>query len=220
MRFPIDALLFDSDDTVVSTRSVARGVWRRWAESRGMTLDEVMARVPVHGRPASAIIADLLPADQVAEAVRSLEDAEVADARAGNVTPVPGAYGLTASLPAHRWAVVTSGARRVARARLGHLGMLPEVLVTADDTTRHKPHPDPFLLAAERLGVDPSRCAVVEDSPAGLAAGRAAGMTTIALTTTHPAEKLEADVIVEDLTAVSAHVTHDGRLEVEIAVRA
>lgn len=181
-----------------------------------MTLDEVMARVPVHGRPASAIIADLLPAGQVAQAVRRLEDAEVADALAGNVTPVPGAAELIPSLPAHRWAVVTSGARRVAEARLGRLGMLPEVLVTVDDITHHKPHPEPFLLAAERLGADPSRCAVVEDSPAGLAAGRAAGMTTIALTTTHAAEKLEADVIVKDLSALSAHVSHDGRLEVGI----
>ncbi|MFF4161196.1 HAD-IA family hydrolase [Streptomyces sp. NPDC001678] len=220
MRFPVDALLFDSDDTLVSMRPVARGVWTRWAESYGMTLDEVMTRVPVHGRPASAIIADLLPAGQVAEAVRRLEDAEVADALTGNVTPVPGAAGLTASLPAHRWAVVTSGARRVAEARLGQLGMLPEVLVTVEDITHHKPHPEPFLLAAERLGVAPSRCAVVEDSPAGLAAGRAAGMTTIALTTTHAAEKLEADVTVEDLTALRAHVALDGRFEVEIACAA
>ncbi|MFI9310634.1 HAD-IA family hydrolase [Streptomyces triculaminicus] len=216
MRLSVDALLFDSDDTVVSMHLVARGAWRQWAESYGMTLEEVMARVPVHGRPASAIIADLMPADQVAEAVRRLEDAEVAGALAGNVTPVPGAADLVASLPADRWAVVTSGTRRVAEARLGQLGMLPKVLVTVDDITHHKPHPEPFLLAAERLGVNPSRCAVVEDSPAGLASGRAAGMTTIALTTTHTADRLEADVTVKDLTAISAHVSQDGQLEITV----
>ncbi|GHG62349.1 HAD-IA family hydrolase [Streptomyces griseocarneus] len=214
MRFSADALLFDSDDTIVSMRLVARGAWRQWAESYGMTIQEVMSRVPVHGRPASAIIADLMPADQVAEAVQRLEGAEVADALAGNVAPVPGAVELITSLPADRWAVVTSGARRVAEARLAQLGIHPKVLITVDDTTHHKPHPEPFLLAAERLGVDPSRCVVVEDAPAGLAAGRAAGMATIALTTTHAPEELEADAAVKDLTAVSAHVLQDGHLEI------
>ncbi|MFI1972195.1 HAD-IA family hydrolase [Streptomyces cinnamoneus] len=216
MRSSVDALLFDSDDTIVSMRSVARGAWKQWAESYGMTLEEVMSRVPVHGRPASAIIADLLPADQVAEAIQRLEDAEVAGAEAGDVTAVSGATELIASLPADRWAVVTSGARRVAEARLTRLGIHPEVLVTVEDTTHHKPDPEPFLLAAERLGVDPSRCVVIEDSPAGLAAGRAAGMTTVAVTTTHAAAELEADMTVGDLTALSARLAPDGHLEIEV----
>ncbi|GAA3086543.1 hypothetical protein GCM10020000_86530 [Streptomyces olivoverticillatus] len=110
--------------------------------------------------------------------------------------------------------MVTSGARRVAEARLTQLGIHPEVLVTVEDTTRHKPHPEPFLLAAERLGIDPSRCAVVEDSPAGLVSGRAAGMTTIALTTTHKAEELEADVTIKDPTAISVRAPHNGHLEI------
>ncbi|MEV4435770.1 HAD-IA family hydrolase [Streptomyces sp. NPDC049555] len=215
MHFSVDALLFDSDDTVVSTRLVSR-VWRQWAQSYGMSLDEVKARVPVHGRPARAIIAELLPGPDVAGAVRRLEEAEVADALAGNVTAVAGAAELIASLPADRWAVVTSGSRRVAEARLAHLGLLPEVLVTVDDITHHKPHPEPFLLAAERLGLDAARCAVVEDSPAGLASGRAAGMTTIALTTTHAAHDLEADATVEDLTGITVRVAPDGRLRVTV----
>ncbi|GAA2718942.1 HAD family hydrolase [Streptomyces luteosporeus] len=203
---------------MVSTRLVSR-VWRQWAQSYGISLDEVKARVPIHGRPARAIIADLLPGPDVAGAVRRLEEAEVADALAGNVTAVAGAAELIASLPADRWAVVTSGARRVAEARLARLGLLPEVLVTVDDTTRHKPHPEPFLLAAQRLGLDPARCAVVEDSPAGLASGRAAGMTTIAVTTTHAAEDLEADATVADLTGITARVAPDGRLQVTVGPR-
>lgn len=83
-------------------------------------------------------------------------------------------------------------------------------MVAADDITRGKPDPEPFLLAAARLGVDPARCAVFEDVPAGLAAGRAAGMTTVALTTTHPAGELDADVVVRDLSAVSVLVGADG----------
>lgn len=73
-----------------------------------------------------------------------------------------------------------------------------------------KPDPEPFLLAARRLGVDPARCAVFEDVPAGLAAGRAAGMATVALTTTHPAGELRADVVVRGLSAVSVQVSGTG----------
>ncbi|MFD9795984.1 HAD-IA family hydrolase [Streptomyces sp. NPDC059070] len=212
MKISADALLFDSDETLVSTlRSVVR-TWTRWAADYGLTLED-LKRVEVHGRPAAAIVADLLPPELVADAVARLEDAEVADAMSGGVLPVPGAAELLAALPPDRWAVVTSGTRRVAEARLAQVGIAPRCLITVGDITRHKPHPEPFLLAAERLGVDPSRCVVFEDAPAGLTAGRAAGMTTVALTTTHPAADLDADVVVADLTAVSVRTT-EGGLEV------
>ncbi|MFF3651171.1 HAD-IA family hydrolase [Streptomyces sp. NPDC002181] len=80
----------------------------------------------------------------------------------------------------------------------------------ADDVTCGKPDPEPFLLAAARLGADPARCVVFEDAPAGLAAGRAAGMRTVALTTTHTAAELDADVVVRDLSAVSVQVSEGG----------
>ncbi|PSJ28277.1 phosphatase [Streptosporangium nondiastaticum] len=217
MRFTADALLFDSDETLVSSLWSVRHVWSRWVESYGMTLEEVVARVEVHGRPAAEIAAALLPADQVAEGLRRLVDAEVADALAGGVVPVPGAVALLASLPQDRWAVVTSSSRRVAETRLNQVGVHPKFLITSDDDiTRYKPHPEPFLLAAERLGFDPARCVVVEDAPAGLTAGRAAGMATIALTTTHRPDELEADATIADLTALSARVNGSGELEITI----
>lgn len=214
MRLSADAILFDSDETLVSSmRSVVRA-WTGWAAAYGMTLEDV-ARVEVHGRPAAAIVAELLPAAQVAEAVARLEDAEVADAVAGGVVAVPGAPELLAVLPLDRWAVVTSGTRRVAEARLAQVGIRPAHLVTVDDITHHKPHPEPFLLAAERLGVAPARCVVVEDAPAGLTSGRAAGMKTVALTRTHQAHELDADATVADLTSVSVRVTATG-LEITV----
>ncbi|WP_058043200.1 HAD-IA family hydrolase [Streptomyces roseifaciens] len=217
MRFSASALLFDSDETLVSSLQSVKRVWSSWVESYGMTLEEAMARVEVHGRPAAEIAAALLPAGQVAEGLRRLADAEVADALAGGVVPVPGAVALLASLPQDRWAVVTSSSRRVAETRLGQVGIHPKFLITSDDDlTHYKPHPEPFLLAAERLGVDPSRCIVVEDAPAGLAAGRAAGMATIALTTTHRPDELDADATVADLTAVSARVDEAGELEIVV----
>lgn len=134
----------------------------------------------------------------------------------GGVHLLPGTAALLDSLPADRWAVVTSATRRLAEARLEAVGIRPKTLVCADDITRGKPDPEPYLLAARHLGVDPAHCVVFEDAPAGLQAGRAAGMTTVALATTHQAHELTADLVVKDLSALSALVAEGG---VEISPR-
>lgn len=90
------------------------------------------------------------------------------------------------------------------------------MLIAADDITRGKPDPEPYLLGATRLGVDPARCVVFEDAPAGLTAGRAAGMRTVALATTHQRSELLADVVVRDLSAVSVQA-RDGGVEITAA---
>ncbi|MGW2285872.1 HAD family hydrolase [Streptomyces phaeochromogenes] len=213
MKIQADALLFDNDGTLVSSLESVYRCWTRWAEEYGITAEE-FARVELHGRPAAEIAADLLPADRVAEAVVRIEQLEVEDVE-GGVHLLPGTRALLDSVPADRWAVVTSATRRLAEARLGEAGIRPKTLIAADDITRGKPDPEPFLLAARRLGVDPARCVVFEDAPAGLQAGRSAGMTTVALTTTHQAAELRADVVVGDLSAVSALVT-DGGVEISV----
>ncbi|UNO39053.1 HAD-IA family hydrolase [Streptomyces sp. MST-110588] len=202
MKITADALLFDNDGTLVSSVESVFRCWIRWAKEYGLT-EADFARVELHGRPSAEIIADLLPADRVPEAVARIDQLEVEDVP-GGVEVLPGTHELLAGLPAERWAVVTSATRRLGEARLTEAGIRPKTLIAADDITRGKPDPEPFLLAARRLGVDPARCVVFEDAPAGLAAGRAAGMTTVALTTTHRADELSADVVVKDLSAVSA----------------
>ncbi|ELS51926.1 HAD-IA family hydrolase [Streptomyces viridochromogenes] len=208
------ALLFDNDGTLVSSLASVDRCWTRWAEEYGVT--EAFGRVELHGRPAVEIVADLLPADAVPEALARIETLEVADVPNGGVHLLPGTKAFLDPLPADRWAVVTSATRRLAEARLDAVGILPKTMVTADDITRGKPDPEPYLRAARELGVDPAHCVVFEDAPAGLAAGRAAGMTTVALTTTHQAHELDADLVVRDLSALSALVTDGG---VEISVR-
>ncbi|MCX4777235.1 HAD-IA family hydrolase [Streptomyces sp. NBC_01264] len=203
-----DALLFDNDGTLVSSMESVHRCWTRWAREYGVT-EEAFAAVELHGRPAAEIIADLLPEDVRAGALARIQVLETEDV-AGGVVLLPGTKELLSALPAGRWAVVTSATRPLAEARLREVGIDCAELVAADDITRGKPDPEPFLLAAARLGVDPARCVVFEDAPAGLAAGRAAGMTTVALTTTHPAAELEADVVVRDLSAVSVLVGADG----------
>ncbi|MFE1262077.1 HAD family hydrolase [Streptomyces albogriseolus] len=209
------ALLFDNDGTLVSSLDSVNRCWTRWAVEYGLTAED-FARIELHGRPAAEIAADLLPAPVVPQAVARIEDLEVEDVADGGVGLLPGTKDFLAGLPAERWAVVTSATRRLAEARLGAVGILPKTLIAADDITRGKPDPEPYLLAARMLGVAPADCVVFEDAPAGLQAGRAAGMTTVALTTTHRAEELTADLVVKDLSALSALVTDAG---IEIAVR-
>ncbi|MEU2446211.1 HAD family hydrolase [Streptomyces althioticus] len=209
------ALLFDNDGTLVSSLASVNRCWTRWAVEYGLTAED-FARIELHGRPAAEIAADLLPAEIVPQAVARIEDLEVEDVADGGVSLLPGTKEFLTGLPAERWAVVTSATRRLAEARLGAAGILPKTLVAADDITRGKPDPEPYLLAARMLGVDPADCVVFEDAPAGLQAGRAAGMTTVALATTHRAEELTADLVVRDLSALSALVTDAG---IEIAVR-
>ncbi|MEU2334156.1 HAD family hydrolase [Streptomyces sp. NPDC006654] len=214
MTIHAQALLFDNDGTLVSTLASVDRCWTRWAVEYGITPEE-FARVALHGRPAAEIVADLLPSARVPEAVARVEQLEVDDVP-GGVHLLPGTAAVLDSLPADRWAVVTSATRRLAEARLAAVGIRPKTLVCADDVTRGKPDPEPYLLAARQLGVDPADCVVFEDAPAGLRAGRAAGMITVALTTTHQPHELVADLVVQDLSALSVLVTDRG---VEIAER-
>ncbi|WP_406228651.1 HAD family hydrolase [Streptomyces anthocyanicus] len=215
MKLHAQALLLDNDGTLVSSLESVRRCWTRWAVEYGITAEQ-FGQVELHGRPAAEIAADLLPTARVAEAVARIEQLEVEDVPGGGVRLLPGTRDFLDALPADRWAVVTSATRRLAEARLDAVGILPKTLVAADDITRGKPDPEPYLLGARALGVDPADCVVFEDAPAGLQAGRAAGMRTVALATTHRADELDADLVVTDLSALSALATEGG---VEITVR-
>jgi len=200
-----DAVLFDLDGTLVdSTASVGR-VWHRWAAERG--LDPAWT-VP-HGVPARQVLATLVPAEELEAALAQVSRLELEDDE--DVRPLPGAVAALAALPAARTAIVTSGLRALATQRIRRAGLVvPPLLVAADDVRVGKPDPAPWLMAARLLGVDPARCLVVEDAPAGLQAGRAAGCATLAVTTTHPAHELEADAVVEHLGAVRFVAAGDG----------
>ncbi len=215
MTIRAEAMLFDNDGTLVSSIESVQRCWTRWAGEYGITAEQ-FARVELHGRTAAEVAADLLPAAVVPGAVARIEELEVEDVPNGGVHLLPGTRDFLDALPADRWAVVTSATRRLAEARLGAVGIRPKAMVCADDVTRGKPDPEPYLLAARGLGVDPARCVVFEDAPAGLRAGRAAGMATVALATTHRAAELTADLVVKDLSALSVLVTEAG---LEISVR-
>ncbi|WP_345713532.1 HAD-IA family hydrolase, partial [Kineococcus glutinatus] len=161
-----DAVLFDMDGTLVDSTTAIVRCWTRWAQEHGVS-GEQLAAAHGHGRPAAEIVAELLPPERVAAGAARITELEVADVT--GVVRLPGAVELLAQLPRPRWAVVTSCTVPLALARAGAAGLPePGAWVTFDDVERGKPDPAPYLLGAERLGVDPRRCLVVEDAPAGL----------------------------------------------------
>ena len=198
------AVLFDADGVLVDSRKGYRAVWERWAYLHG--LDPVSVLAATHARRPVDTIADVAPLlDAVAEYARLVAYVgELADAFAVH----PDAAGLLGRLPALRWAVVTSGDAASVRARLTAGALpLPAVLVDGAAVSRGKLDPEGYLLAAAQLGARPADCLVVEDAPAGIDAGRRAGMTVLALTTSHAPDQLRhADVVVDSLTRAQPHV--------------
>ncbi|HET9654636.1 MAG TPA: HAD-IA family hydrolase [Kineosporiaceae bacterium] len=201
-----DAVLFDLDGTLIDSTPVVERSWALWARRRG--LDRIGFAVP-HGIPARQVIASVLPPDQHEAALAEIEAIEVADV--DGIRVLPGALEALAVLPAGRAAIATSGSAELARARIAATGLpAPAVVVTASDVTVGKPDPQPYLLAAARLGADPARCLVVEDAPAGITSGTAAGCTTLAVTTTHAPGELSADLVVRSLAEVAFVTGPDG----------
>ncbi len=203
------AVLLDMDGTLVdSTAAVVRS-WVTWALERGIDPRRLEG---YHGVPAAAIVRELVAGDDVEAATARIDELELLDV--DGITVLPGAAEALSALPTGRAAIVTSCVRPLADARIGAARLQrPSVVVTADEVEHGKPHPEPFLLGAARLGVDPADCLVVEDAPSGLAAARAAGMATLAVTTTTPREQLDADVVVPTLADVRL-VVHDDGVEV------
>lgn len=115
----------------------------------------------------------------------------------GHLLPLPGVTGFIAAARAAglRLAVASAADRRKVETNLREIGVGPErfdVVVTGSDVTRKKPAPDGFLLAAERLGLLPDQCLVIEDAVNGIQAAKAAGSLALGLTTSFPAERLRA----------------------------
>ena len=184
-------VLFDLDGVLIDSTPAVTRVWRQWALEHGFDPNEVVARV--HGRPSLTTIREYLPnADHAAEN-KEIERREMQDA--DGIITLPGARELLLQLPAARWTIATSCTRRLAEVRLRAAGLpVPERIVTSSDVTMGKPHPEPFLKAAEKLGFPGSECIVVEDVPAGIRAGKAAGAVVIAFrTTVEDAELRRAD---------------------------
>lgn len=202
--------MFDMDGILISSIGSVERSWRKWAALRG--IDAARAGQIAHGRRAIDTLRALCPERDVEAELKIVEDFEIADN--DGLTVLPGVMELLTSLPADRWAVVTSATEKLALARLAGAGIPgPRRLVTAEQVTHGKPHPEPFVKGAKLLGLEPRECVVFEDAPSGAEAGRAAGCTVVATTFSHRAEELEAaDYLVSDLRGVYARIDGDGLL--------
>jgi sugar-phosphatase len=210
-------LLFDMDGVLVSSIGSVNRCWKKWAEHYGV-VDAEKVQI-AHGTRAVDIIKLLVPGLDVAEGLKRIEDMEMDDV--ADLDVLAGAKELLESLPAERWAIVTSATKRLAIARLGVAGLpVPERFITGDMVEKGKPDPEPYRRGAALLGFAAAECVVVEDAPSGVGAGVAAGCRVLGVLGTHTAEELRAagvSWVVGSLDGVRAEVVEGGlRLRVEV----
>ncbi|WP_029146022.1 HAD-IA family hydrolase [Microbacterium luticocti] len=208
LAITVRAVLLDMDGTLVDSTAIVERLWLQWAAAHGV--DPAAVLEVVHGRQGHESMALLLPGRD--PAVNRAENAAMLQAettQTDGVVAVPGAAALLATLADAPHALVTSADEGLASARMAAAGLgMPQVRVTAEHVSRSKPDPEGFLLAARLLDVDPADCLVLEDSPTGIAAGLAAGMTVIGVGPR--ATDAGAVAVVPDLTSLHVAVTAAG----------
>lgn len=217
MTFRCDSVLFDMDGTLVDSRIACENLVRSWARRHGLNAEVILAAA--QGRTNRDIVREFTPHLPVDEEAAWLDEEEL-QYREGNLA-VQGALELVSALPLGNWGLVTSASRRVAEMRLDCAGLpTPNVLISSDDVRVGKPDPEGYLMAAERLGVLPERCLVIEDTPAGLEAARRAGMAVLGITTSFPANELDATTCIADFRSLRVCDTDvPGKVPLELRVR-
>jgi mannitol-1-/sugar-/sorbitol-6-phosphatase len=198
------ALLFDLDGVLIDSTPAITRVWTKWAIKHGLEPERTVREA--HGRPSIEAVREFLPAVDYEAENMEIERGEIEDL--DGVIPLPGALELLTSLPTKRWTIVTSCTRDLATVRIRAAGLpVPSTIVTSSDIANGKPHPQPYLKGAQALGVAATDCIVVEDAPAGIQSGKAAGARVIAVRTTAPDSELMAagaDWVVDNCSAISA----------------
>ncbi|UGY91165.1 HAD-IA family hydrolase [Streptomyces gobiensis] len=208
------ALLLDMDGTLVNSDAAVERVWRGWAAEQGMDPGEVLK--VVHGRQGYATMAILLPDRPMAENYadnRRLLAQETADT--AGIVPIPGAAAFLAALEGAPHALVTSADAALATARMTAAGLrIPQICITAESVSASKPDPEGFLKGAAELGVDPADCVVLEDSEAGVAAGKAAGMRVLGVGAR--AGAFAPTGVVDTLEGLRVSVLPDGTIQLRL----
>ena len=200
-KFLCKGFIFDVDATLVNTTLVINEIWKTWADQKGIKFSTIFPHI--HGRKISETLS--LVSYKYANVDEENTVKGIAIKAMQSATEIDGAMNFVQSIPMRSWAIATSGPRKVAETSLLASGFkLPENMVCAEDVNHGKPHPAPFLLAAQKLVLEPISCVAFEDSPAGVKSAKDAGCFTVAILTSHEAKDLElADLIIagfSDLT--------------------
>ncbi len=208
------AILFDMDGTLVDSTSIVERQWKRFAAEHNLDYERIM-RIS-HGRRNAETIREIAPHLATPEIFAQFDGAELHDKE--GALAVKGAETLLGKLAAHEWAVVTSASQALAKNRLRAVSLpVPKVLIGADDVSAGKPHPEGYLVAARRLGVERTSCVVFEDTQPGLQAAHAAGMRAFGITTTFPHTHLAPADCIADFSAVSIERSLAGRIRLTLS---
>jgi len=209
--------LFDLDGTLVDSLPVVERAWSKWAQRLQLPESEVLDFI--HGKQAITSLRHFMPGaseEALQQEFLWLEELESKDT--DGIVALPGALALLnhlneANIP---WAIVTSGSIPVATARHAAAGLPePGIFVTSEQVARGKPEPDAYLLGAQLLGFEPEECVVVEDAPAGIQSGLAAGCHMIAVNPPAATPRLEhADFVLSSLNELSVQKLADGWVEI------
>jgi beta-phosphoglucomutase len=203
--------IFDMDGVLIDSFDLHRRSWQTMAREYGVEVtDEQFAST--FGRTSREIIRHFWGENVTPQKTREMDDRKEALFRQflrRHIPVMPGAVELIDDLAAHGFlvGVGSSGPPENVAMVVDGLGLRDRLagVITATDVTRGKPDPQVFLLTAERMGIAPDRCAVIEDAVHGITAARRAGMKAVALTGTAGREAFgEADLIVDSLTELTA----------------
>jgi mannitol-1-/sugar-/sorbitol-6-phosphatase len=216
LTITVRGILFDMDGVLISSTGADERCWLQWAKHHHM--EGAFSLQSTHGRRGIDTLRALRPDLDTAVEIRRLEDYDAED-HSGLII-LPGVEKLLASLPADRWTIVTSATTRLLEGRLSYAGLpIPAVLVPAERVANGKPHPEPYLTGAKLLGFAPADCLVIEDSPAGVSSGKAAGCWVLAVLSSHTqAELTGADWFVASLEQVTATPQSDETLSIRLAL--
>ncbi|KAG1755510.1 HAD-like domain-containing protein [Suillus lakei] len=221
------------DGTLVDSTSGVIGAWETFAETYpGLDVQKILSSA--HGvRTVDNLkkYCGLTSEAELEKEAARFEEAIITSSKANGrkgITLLPGVRSIIDELvpgknnPKPCWAIVTSATRAYASAALEIGGIpVPDAFVTAEDVTQGKPYPDPYILGAQKCGVSPGKCLVVEDAPSGVASGLAAGCAVIGLITSHTKEQMEAKrptYLVENLSSVSMKMGANGGVDVVVNV--
>ncbi|OAX44484.1 HAD-like protein, partial [Rhizopogon vinicolor AM-OR11-026] len=231
IKFHVDAVLFDMDGTLVDSTAGVIGAWETFAETYpGLDVEKILSsshgvRTVDNLRKYCGVTSETELEREAARFEEAIVTSSTANGRKG-ITLLPGVRSIIDELlpgkdnPKPCWAIVTSATRAYASAALEIAGIpIPDAFVTAEDVAHGKPYPDPYLLGAQKCGVPPKRCLVVEDAPAGVASGLSAGCAVIGLITSHTREQMEAKqptYLVDNLSSVSMKMSANGGIDVVV----
>ncbi|KIJ70133.1 hypothetical protein HYDPIDRAFT_104800 [Hydnomerulius pinastri MD-312] len=232
VKFQVEAVLFDMDGTLVDSTTGVVGAWSTFAEQYpGLDVKTILSsshgvRTVDNLRKWCGITDEATLKEEAARFERA-----IVETSSNGITILPGVRPIidnllpAKSLPGQRWTICTSATRLYATAALKAAGIeTPEGIVTADDVTNGKPDPEPYNEGAKSCGFDANNCVVVEDAPAGVRSGLAAGSKVIGLLTTHSREQMTGAALgapegrfylVQDLSSVSMMLTDTG-VEVKV----